>query len=170
MRRLHVNPGSLDPVSAKTIGTKNVSSRPLADIAYFEHTDALFVSKKTVGEEFAVGWVHRIVNASDRTSSVDLDSDPPYIEAPRSFTGLAVAPTNKEGTSADLLVLRETDGSVEQYDTLVAGDVEAISFFGALSQFPQAVEYDCTNERLVVTDIPFNVAIARRFFEVFFTP
>jgi hypothetical protein len=170
VRRLHVNPGTQGLVSGKTIGTKNVSSRPLIDIAYLEDTDALFVSKKSFGEESANGWVYRIANASDRTGSVDLDSVSPYIEALRSLTGLAIAPTNKEGTTADLLVLREIEGSVEQYDTLVAGDVEAVSFFGALSQFPQALAYDCTNERLVITDVPFNLTIARRFFEAFFTP
>ena len=88
----------------------------------------------------------------------------------KNFTGLAIAATNKEGTGADLLVLRDTDGSVEQYDTLVAGEAEAVSLFGALSQFPQAVAYDCTNERLVVTDVPFNNTILRTFFEAFFTP
>jgi hypothetical protein len=171
VRRLSVDLDSWDPLSAKTIGTKNASGRPLVDIAFFEKTDALFVSKKTEGEDFAVGWVYRIVDASDRTSSpVNLDSASPYIEAPRNVTGLAIAATNKEGTGADLLVLRDTDGSVEQYDTLVAGEAEAFSFFGALSQFPQAVAYDCTNERLVVTDVPFNDAIPRTFFEAFFTP
>jgi hypothetical protein len=171
VRRLYVDLDSWDPLSAKTIGTKTVSGRPLVDIAFFEQTDALFVSKKTEGEEFVIGWVYRILDASDRTSPpVNLDSALPYIEAPRSFTGLAIAATNKEGTAADLLVLRDTDGSVEQYDTRVAGEVEAVSFFGALSQFPQAVAYDCTHERLVVTDIPFNDAIPRTFLEAVFLP
>lgn len=171
VRRLSVDLDSWDPLSAKTIGTKNVSGRPLIDIAFFEETDALFVSQRTEGEEFVIGWVYRIVDASDRTGSpVNLDSASPYLEAPRSFTGLAIAATIKDATRADLLVLRETDGSVEQYDTLVAGEAEAFSFFGALSQFPQAVAYDCTNERLVVTDVPFNDTIPRIFFEAFFTP
>ena len=35
-----------------------------------------------------------------------------------SVTGLAIAVTNKQGTTADLLVLREAVGLVGQYDTV----------------------------------------------------
>ncbi len=162
VRRLHVDLDSLDPNSARTIATNTVTSRPLRDIAYFAGTDALFVSKRTVDEIPLVGWVHRISDAADRTSQVVLDTDSGFIQDARAFSGLTVAFTNAEGTTADLLVLREVDGSVEQYDTVGQGTLEGAFFFGATAPYPGAVAYDCTNERILVTNIPFDQQDSRR--------
>ncbi len=156
VRRLSLNLESWDPTTAKTIGEKTVLSRPLTGIAFFEETDALFVSKKTKNEDFSGGWVYRITDASDRTNSVNLDSDSDFIQGSWLFTGLAVAFTNPQGTTADLLVLREGDGSVEQYDALGQGAWQAEFSLGASAPNPQALAYDCTNERLVLTNIPFD--------------
>ena len=162
VRRLYLTLDSRDPISAKTIGTKTVLSRPLMDIACFEGTDALFVSKKTKNEDFSGGWVYRITDASDRTSSMNLDSDSNFIQGPGLYTGLTAAFTNPQGTTADLLVLREGDGSVEQYNALGQGAWQAEFSLGADVLFPQAVAYDCTNERLLVTNIPFDLEDNRR--------
>ncbi len=162
VRRLHLDLDSRDPTAARTIATKTVTSRPLMDIAYFGETDALFVSKRTVDEVPLSGWVYRISDASDRTSEVDLDLDADFIDELRPFTGLATAFTNAEGTTADLLVLREEEGSVEQYDTVGQGSFETSFFLGAAAPYPQAVAYDCTNERLLVTNIPFDPFDNRR--------
>jgi hypothetical protein len=167
VRRLYVNLTTGAPASPLTIGTMTESSRRLVDLAYYHETDALFVSKKTEGEELAVGWVYRIVNASDRTGSVNLNPDSTFISGSGAPTGLTAAFTNTTGTTADLLVLTEGDGRVLQYDISSGGNAVDFFLFGAVSQFPVAIAYDCTHRRLVVTDVPFNVDFVRTVFEAF---
>jgi len=167
VRRLHVNLTTWVPASPLTIGTMTESGRRLVDLAHYGETDALFVSKKVVEGLGIAGWVYRIANASDRTGSLNLDSATAFIAQPRSFTGLAVAATNQAGTSGDLLVLREVLGMAEQYDIGLGGDPEAFLDFSLLFQYPQTIGYDCTNRRLVITDVPFNDDFDRTLFEVF---
>jgi hypothetical protein len=169
IRRLTVNLLFWIPTSAQTIATMTEADRRLIDMAYYDQTDELFVSKKAEGGTGVGAWVHSISNATERTIPLDLDSDSDtaFIIQPRSLTGLAVAPTNGEATAAEFLVLREIDGQIEQYDIDQGGDPVAPLFnFGAFSLYPQAIEYDCTNERLVITDIPFNETIDRKLFEL----
>lgn len=169
IRRLSVNLLFWIPTSAETIATMTEADRRLIDIAYYDQTDELFVSKKADGGGGVGAWVHSISDATERTSPLDLDSDSDaaFIAQFRSFTGIEVAPTNDEGTAAEFLVLREVDGQIEQYDIDVGGEQVFPGFnFGEFALYPQAIEYDCTNERLVMTDVPFNEAIARQLFEL----
>jgi hypothetical protein len=156
-----------DTNSLQTVATMTESSRLLVDIAFFAQTDTLYVSKKTEGEQLTVGWVYRIVNASDRTGSVNLNPNSTFIAGGGAPTGLTAAFTNKTGTTAALLVLTEGDGQVLQYDIASGGSPENAFFLGDVSVYPLAIAYDCTNERLVMTDVPFNPDISRTFFEAF---
>jgi hypothetical protein len=169
VKRLSVNFQTGEIGSPETIATMTESSRRLVDIAYFDQTDALYVTKKalTAQDVFAQGWVYEILNATDRSNSENLNSDSNFIGEPQNFTGLTVAFKNKQETAADLLVSREIAGWVEQYDILDGGDAETAFTFGAPFDFPQAVAFDCTNDRLVMTHVPATKASARRFFQAF---
>jgi len=168
--RLYVDLVTWAPTSPRILGTMTEANRRLIDMAYFDHTDTLYISKKVVEGEGMGGSVYQIVNASERTGSVNLSADSSFIRQFRSLTGLAVARTNRQGTSAALLVLSEIEGSVEQFDILRGGDPEDVFFFGELSQFPQAIAYDCTHGRLLVTDVPFNPDFPRTLFQALPTP
>jgi hypothetical protein len=178
VRRLSVSLSTTtpDPSSLQTIATMEETSRRLVDIAFFHEpdalheADALFVSKRVEFGAGVAGWVYRIANASDRTGSVDLESAVAFIEEDVSVTGLEVAFMDKQGTTADLLVLREDVGVAGQFDIIQQGAAEAGFDFREFYQYPQAIAYDCTNERLVMIDIPPNLvppAGNRTFFEAF---
>jgi hypothetical protein len=168
VRRLSVNLSTWVPSSPQTIATMTEGDRRLIDIAFYDETGELFVSKKADGGGGIFGWVHRIPSATERTRAVDLDSDTAFIAQPRNFTGIAVAPTNDQGSAAEFLVLREVDGQIEQYDIDVGAEQVFPGFnFGEFALYPQAIEYDCTNERLVITDVPINETTTRKLFELF---
>ena len=167
--RLSIDLTTWIPDSPRTIATMTEESRRLIDIAYYDQTDTLYVTKKVLTDQdvFAQGWVYEISDATDRDRSENLNSDSSFIGHPRSFTGLTVAFTNEQETAADLLVSTEIAGWVEQYDILDGGDAETAFTFGAPLDFPQAVEFDCTNDRLLMTNIPSGQGSARTFFQAF---
>jgi hypothetical protein len=168
VRRLHVDLTDWAPSSARTIGRMEEPGWRLFDIAYHEESDRLFVSVKTEAQPITGGRVLVIPNASERTSSVKLESNSTtaFIAQDYEITGLSVAPTNEQQEEADLLSLRANElGWVEQYD-IVQGDREGVLDFSESYHFPEALAYDCTNERLLITDVPFNET-ARELFEFF---
>lgn len=169
VRRLSVNLSSWVPGSPRTIATMTESGRRLIDIAYYDQTDELFVSKRTTADTGGNGgWVHVVSDAKDRTSPVNLDSDTAFIVQPYELTGVKAAPTNRQESQASLLCLRANQlGQAEQYDIELGGAPEAVFNFSTSFQFPQALAYDCTNERLLMTDVPLNEDSYRTFFQAF---
>ena len=174
VRRLSVTLPTLtpDPNSLQTIVTMGETNRRLVDVAFFNEADVLFVSKKVdeLGSGVA-GWVYRITDASVRGGPpVDLDSATAFMQETVNVTGLEVALMDKQGTSADLLVLREDIGVAGQFDVLKQGTAKELFDFREFRAYPQATAYDCTNERLVMVDIPPNPDLPagpRTFFEAF---
>jgi len=166
VRRLSVDLVTWMPESPATVATSTESRRRLPDIVFFQQTDSLFVSKQ-VEEGFGVfGWVYRIPDASSRGTAVDLNSATALIEINQNATGLALGLTNTTGTVANLLLLQEGTGfeQVLQFST-INGELESAFTLDSSLQFPRAIEYDCTNRRLLMTDVPLNDDVDRSFFE-----
>jgi hypothetical protein len=169
VRRLRVDLTDWSPTSAQEIGTMKEQSWRLFDIAYDDQTDRLFVSVKTELQQLTGGRVLVIPKAAERTTPVTLESNftTAFIARDYEITGLSVAPTDEQQKEADLLSLRANEiGQVEQFDIL-KGDREDVLDFSDSYNFPQALAYDCTNERLLITDVPFSATIARQLFEFF---
>ncbi len=168
VKRLSVNLATWIPNSPRTLATMRTTDFRLVDIAFSSETDTLFISKKIT--EGVGGWVYKIANASDTTQTVDLDTAPSFIERAQRVTGLTVALTNKAGTRSDLLLLKEfvAEFQVEQYNPAVGVQTpEAVYTPTADFDFLQAIQYDCTNRRLLMTNVPFNDDFNRTFFEAF---
>lgn len=165
VRRLSVDLGTWLPESPATVATSATSGLRLVDIGFFQPADTLFVSKKVEEEAGAAsGWVYTIPQASTRGSAVNLDSARAFLESTLSVTGLAVALSNTTGTSMQLLVLQEGGGTeqVLQVDT-VSGKVPFSLTLDSDFQFPRAIEYDCINRMLFLTDVPLNDELPRSF-------
>ena len=92
------------------------------------------------------------------------------------ITGLAIAYTEEDATEASLLVLREGEasssegnGQVLQYGTDNAGD-PVVLLIPAINSWSfswlKDVEYDCTNQRILLADVPLNSDIVMSFFEI----
>ena len=172
VKRLSVDLGTWPPVSESTpthtLATMSKNDFRLVDIALLSQTDtkALFISKKLT--EGVGGWVYRISDPSASTETVDLDEAAFFIQRPQRVTGLTVASTTEAGTSADLLLLKENinEDQVEQYDPDVGGETPEVAYTPSTAyDFIQTIEYDCTNERLLMANVPFNDDIDRTFFE-----
>jgi hypothetical protein len=157
------------PSATRTLATMNTSNHRLVDLTIDSQTDTLFVSKKLIIDGVG-GWVYDIPNASTTTQRVNLDTADFFIQRGQRVTGLTVASTNKTGTTSDLLLLRENiaEAQVESYDPGVGGQTPESAYTPTSDfDFLQVIEYDCTNERLLMTDVPFNDDRDRRFFEAF---
>jgi hypothetical protein len=168
VKRLSVNLTTWLPSSPRTLATMRKTDFRLVDIAFSSETDTLFISKKIT--DGVGGWVYKIANASDTTQTVDLDTAASFIQRAQRVTGLTVALTNKAGTRSDLLLLEEfiAEFQVEQYNPAVGGQTpEAVYTPTADFDFLQAIQYDCTNRRLLMTNVPFNDDFNRSFFEAF---
>ena len=158
-----------DTNSLQTVATMGQSDARLTDIALFQETgtDTLFASKKLI-EGFG-GWVYDISNASVRETPVNLDTADFFIQQNPRVSGLAVAFNNSEATTAKLLLVNEDigEGQVEQFDIDEGGETPETAYTpSAMFQSMQAIDYDCTKERLVMTDIPRNqVNTVRTFFQ-----
>lgn len=169
VRRLSVDLTTWVPGAPQTLATMDGDVYRLVDIAFSSQTDTLFISKKITNG--VGGWVYKIDNASVSTRTVDLDTAAFFIQRGLRVTGLTVALTNKTGSTSDLLLLKENiaEYQVEQYNPAVGGQtLEAVYTPTASFDFLQAIEYDCTNERLLMTDVPSNpIGTVRTFFEAF---
>lgn len=166
VRRLSVDLRTWQPESPATVATSTTSARRLADLAFFQPGDTLFVSKKVEeGAGGVSGWVYKIPQASSRSSPVLLDSAQAFIESTLNVSGLALAPSNTTGTAAGLLVLQEGSGTeqVLQFDT-VSGAFQSAFSLASDFQFPRSVEYDCASKRLLLTDVPLNDELVRSLF------
>jgi hypothetical protein len=170
VRRLRLDLTDWTLVSAQTIGTMEEQSWRLFDIAYDDQTDRILVSVKTEFQELKGGRVLVISDAADRTTPVTLESNSTsaFIEREYQITGLSIAPTDEEQEEADLLSLQANElGQAEQFDIIQGGAPEQILNFSDTYKFPEALAYDCTNERLLIADVPFNETTARELFEFF---
>ena len=168
VKRLSVDLATWIPSAPRTLATMDGADYRLVDIAFSSQTDTLFISKKIT--DGVGGWVYKIANASETTRIVDLDTAAFFVQRGQRVTGLTVALTNKTGTTSDLLLLKENiaEFQVEQYDPAVGGQTpEAVYTPTADFDFLQAIEYDCTNRRLLITNVPFNDDFDRTFFEAF---
>jgi hypothetical protein len=168
--RLSVSLTSWIPSAPQTIAAMEEVGWRLIDIAYHDgnEADELFVSMKTEGQVGAAGRIYVISNAASRTTPVTLDPDSTtaFVAQPYEITGITVAPTDDQQTQADLLSLRANElGQVEQFDIDQGGNPETVFGFSFFFNFPEALAYDCTNERLLMTDIPLNSDFARTFFQ-----
>jgi hypothetical protein len=148
-----------DSQSVHTLATMSQDDFRLVDIALMTQGDenALFISKKRI--EFVQGFVHKISTPSTTSDTEDLDDADSFVQRDQRITGLTVPSTNQSGTSAELLVLREDviEGQVEQYDPDVGGTFPEAAFTPSGEfAFLQAIEYDCTNNRLLMTNVPFD--------------
>jgi hypothetical protein len=167
VRRLSVDLATWVPESPVTVATSTESIRRLGDIVFFQQTDTLFVSKQVEeGGGGVFGWVYRVPDASSRGTAVDLNSATALIQINQNATGLALGLTNTTGTVANLLLLQEGTGfeQVLQFNT-VNGELQSAFTLDPAFQFPRAIEYDCTNRRLLMTDTPLNDDVDRSFFE-----
>jgi hypothetical protein len=168
VKRLSVNLTTWAPSSPRTLATMKRTDFRLVDIAFSSETDTLFISKKITNG--VGGWVYKIANASETTRTVDLDTAAFFIQRAQRVTGLTLALANKAGTTSDLLLLKENiaEFQVEQYNPAVGGQTpEAVYTPTTAFDFLQAIEYDCTNKRLLITNVPFNADFDRTFFEAF---
>ncbi len=159
--RVSVNLSTFN-VTSTSIASMGNASRQLFDMAYLQSEDYLFVSKRmssaVVGN---YGWIYRITNAADRSTSQGLD-DTDDVFASRdavNMTGVTLAYEDATATEAALLVLLERAGTNQllQYDTSTAGAPAELSvqdsgggYFSGL----MAVQYDCSNQRILLADIP----------------
>jgi len=167
VRRLSVDLATWVPESPVTVATSTESIRRLGDIVFFQQTDTLFVSKQVEeGGGGVFGWVYRVPDASSRGTAVNLNSATALIQINQNATGLALGLTNTTGTVANLLLLQEGTGfeQVLQFST-INGELESAFTLDSSLQFPRAIEYDCTNRRLLMTDVPLNDDVDRSFFE-----
>jgi len=156
--------------SPQEIGTMTETTWRLVDIVYYDQTDELFVSMKTEAQPISGGRVLVISSASERTRPVALESNSTTAFVARDYeiTGLAVAPRDDQPGPAEFLSLRANEvGQVEQFDIDQGGIPETVFNFSLSYQFPQALAYDCTNERLLIADVPFNDSIPRTLFQAF---
>ncbi len=168
VKRLSINLTDWTPGSPQTVATMEEADWRLFDIAYYKETDELFVSMKSEGQSRAAGRVLVISDATDRTTPVTLESNSTtaFVAQDYEITGLAVAPTDDQPGPASLLAVRTNQlGQVEQFDIGQGGNPEAAFNFSLFFQFPESLAYDCTNERLLITDVPFNDTFDRIFFE-----
>ncbi len=157
-----------DPDSTHTLATMSQDNFRLVDLALSRQTDtkALFISKKLING--VGGWVYRISDPSTSTATLDLNTATSLVQREQRVTGLTAPSTNEEDTSADLVLLKENiaEFQVEQYDPAVGGQTPDAAYTPSLDfDFLQAIEYDCTNERLLMTNVPFNNDFDRTFFE-----
>jgi hypothetical protein len=168
--RLSVNLTTWAPTSSQIIATMTEAGWRLFDIAYYDQADELFVSMKTEGQAGGAGRVLVIPQATTRTTPFTLasESTTAFVAQDYHITGLTAAPTDDQPGPASLLSLRANQlGQAEQFDIDQGGNPEDIFGFSTVSQFPEALAYDCTKERLLITDVPFNNDIDRTFFEAF---
>ncbi len=173
VRRLSVNLTDWSPSSPQTIATMEETGWRLFDIAYYEETDELFVSMQTEDQAGSGGRILVIPDATGRTTPVTLESDSStaFVAQAYQITGLAVAPTELQPGPGSLLAMRTNQlGQAEQFDIVRGGNPEAVFNFSLFYQFPESLAYDCTNERLLMTDVPFNVDIDSTFFEALPSP
>jgi hypothetical protein len=168
VRRLSINLSTWLPNSPRTIATMTEPGWRLVDMAYYAQGDKLFVSMKSEGQDLLGGRVFSIPNATTRTSPVTLTSEfaSAFIAQDYEITGLAVAPTDDQPGPADLLSLRSNQlGQVEQFDINLGGNPVAQFSVSFAFEFPQALAYDCTHRRLLMTDVPANNDLERTFFQ-----
>jgi hypothetical protein len=168
VQRLSINLSTWLPSAPRTIATMSESGWRLVDMAHYAQGDRLFVSMKTEGQDLSGGRVFSIPNATTRTSSVTLTSEfsSAFIAQDYEITGLAAAPTDDQPGPADLLSLRANQlGRVEQFDINLGGNPVAVFSVSFGFEFPQALAYDCTHGRLLMTDVPANNDLERTFFQ-----
>ena len=168
VKRLSVDLATWVPSAPQTLATMDGTDYRLVDIAFSSQTDALFISKKIT--DGVGGWVYKIANASETTRIVDLDTAAFFIRRDQRVTGLTVALTNKTGSTSDLLLLTEdiAQFQVQQYNPVIGGQTPETAYTPTADfDFLQAIEYDCTNRRLLMTNVPFNYDFDRTFFEAF---
>lgn len=135
----------------------------LRDLAYYRARDWLFFSQSNL-EDFQAPRIFRITNATAAQPSV-LDESAgalPFIEDPLVATnpvGLALAPLDTDGNPSALLVTQPLNNlyAFLDYQADSGAYRSALGTFDSLLDQPTAVAYDCTNRRVLFTNIPQNL-------------
>ena len=128
----------------------------LQDVAHFTRNDSVYLSRQpTVGLEDS--RVYRIPQALTRTSIQRETSAERFVEWPAVLLpgGLVLAPTSQDEKTAELLGVSQQsfDVTVGQFDPADATDR---AFLGIQQNFLVDVAYDCTNQRLLLSQTPQN--------------
>jgi hypothetical protein len=167
--RINVNLGASPSFETDTLA-RNFSN--LRDMAYRSSTDQLFFTQNNLDELDDVIRIFRISNATEATP-IPLDglAGPlPFLEEnPGVLTnpaGLAIPFTDQEGGQSALLVTQPLVQlySFIQYDP-TSGSYEA-SLESPNPDQPAAIAYDCTNQRILFTNIPLNQELFGSLWEI----
>ena len=157
--RINVNLGASPSFETDTLA-RNFSN--LRDMAYRSSTEQLFFTQNNLDELDDVIRIFRIQNATaESPTPLDGQAGPlPFLEEdPGVLTnpaGLAIPFTDQEGGQSALLVTQPLSElhSFIQYDP-TSGSYEA-SLGSPDPDQPTAIAYDCTNQRILFTNIPLN--------------
>jgi len=162
-------------VTSTSIASMGNASHQLFDMAYLQSQDYLFVSKRIRSNVTGnYGWVYRISSAADRTISQGLDDNGDAFASwdASNMTGVALAYEDTTSKTAALLVLLEREGNNQllQYDTLTAGAPESqltvVNDVGGFFSGLTTVQYDCSHERILLANVPFNTSSSKSFLQL----
>lgn len=148
------------PGYSTTTVARNFSN--LRDLAYYRARDWLFFSQSNL-EDLQVQRIFRITNAT-ATQPMILDESAgavPFIEdtVVKNPVGLALAPLDSDGDPAALLVTQPLI-NLDAFLDYEADSGLYRSARGALDTLldqPVSIAYDCTNQRILFTNIPQNL-------------
>jgi|GEM_PF-1997848 len=158
--RIRVSLAATPGYSTVTVA-RNFSN--LRDLAYYRARDWLFFSQSNL-EDLQAPRIFRITNATAAQPSV-LDGSAgalPFIEDPLVATnpvGLALAPLDTDGNPSALLVTQPLNNlyAFLDYEADTGAYRSALGTIDSLLDQPTAVAYDCTNRRILFTNIPQNL-------------
>ena len=165
--RINVNLGASPSFETDTLA-RNFSN--LRDMAYRSSTDHLFFIQNDPDDP-DVARIFRIANATaESPAPLDGLANPaPFLEDTDFLTnpvGLAIPFTDQEGGQSALLVTQPLVQlySFIQYDP-TSGSYEA-SLESPNPDQPAAIAYDCTNQRILFTNIPLNQELFGSLWEI----
>lgn len=135
----------------------------LRDLAYYRARDWLFFSQSNL-EDLQAPRIFRITNATaDQPAVLDESAGAvPFIEDPLVATnpvGLALAPLDSDGDPAALLVTQPLNNLYAFLDYEADSGLyrSALATLDSLLDQPVAIAYDCTNQRILFTNVPQNL-------------